>query len=166
MVIITLNEKIFKFIFSIGCRYKKTTVFITNFSCYTFFVLYALGFIYILFYKQILLKRYIFYPFITILIAKMLRKIIKSKRPFEAMPIKSLIKHKGGNSMPSNHSASAMVLSFALSAVFPRFSFLFFLLAIITGISRVMAGVHYPLDIIFGFFIGSIFGMLGFFSFF
>ena len=79
------------------------------------------------------------------------------------MEIKSLIYHKGGNSFPSNHSTSAMVLAMALGHIFPLFIFCFIILAIITGTLRIMAGVHYPIDVLAGLFIGFVFGYLGFF---
>ncbi len=162
-----LNEKLFDILFSFGNRHKKLTVFTTIYSCYLFFIMYLMGFIHILLnfhiytYKDLL--KYLIIPLITIIIAKILRKKINSKRPFERLNIKSLVKHKGGNSMPSNHSASAMVLALALGYVFPSYLMLFIILAIITGVSRITAGLHYPIDVLFGFMIGITTGVLGFF---
>ena len=162
-----LNQKIFDILFSFGNRYKKMTVFTTIYSCYLFFTMYLIGYIYIFLkferygYKGLL--KYILIPLITIIIAKILRKNINSKRPFEKMDITSLVSHKGGNSMPSNHSASAMVLAMALTYIMPKYFLFFIILGLITGISRVMAGVHYPIDVLFGFLLGLIIGALGFF---
>ena len=79
------------------------------------------------------------------------------------MNIVSLVKHKGGNSMPSNHSASAMVLAISLTYIIPQYAMVFIILAIITGVFRIIAGLHYPIDVLFGFFIGILIGVLGFF---
>ncbi|MDE6181620.1 MAG: phosphatase PAP2 family protein [Eubacteriales bacterium] len=51
----------------------------------------------------------------------------------------------------------------ALGYLFPLFIFYFVILAIITGILRIMVGVHYPIDVLMGLFIGFVFGYLGFF---
>ncbi len=167
MAFIMINQKMFDTLFRFGNKYKRVTVFTTIFSCYLFFSMYLIGYIHIFLnfkaygYKGLL--RYVLTPFITIIIAKILRKKINSKRPFEEMNIKSLVKHKGGNSMPSNHSASAMVLAIALTYIIPKYFLFFIILALITGVSRVMAGIHYPIDIFFGLLLGLIIGFLGFF---
>ncbi len=162
-----LNQKIFDILFNFGNKHKKLTIFITIYSCYLFFIMYLIGYFYIFFnFKQYgykTLVKYILVPLITIIIAKILRKKINSKRPFEKMNIVSLVKHKGGNSMPSNHSASAMVLAISLTYIIPQYAMVFIILAIITGVFRIIAGLHYPIDVLFGFFIGILIGVLGFF---
>ncbi len=162
-----LNQKIFDILFNFGNKHKKLTIFTTIYSCYLFFIMYLIGYFYIFFnFKQYgykTLVKYILVPLITIIIAKILRKKINSKRPFEKMNIVSLVKHKGGNSMPSNHSASAMVLAISLTYIIPQYAMVFIILAIITGVFRIIAGLHYPIDVLFGFFIGILIGVLGFF---
>ena len=162
-----LNQKLFNILFNFGNKHKKLTVFTTIYSCYLFINMYLMGYFYIFFifnkfgYKTLI--KYIFIPLITIIVAKILRKNINSKRPFEKLNIVSLVKHKGGNSMPSNHSASAMVLALALIYILPQYFIFFIILAIITGIFRVIAGLHYPIDVLFGFLLGFFIGGLGFF---
>lgn len=165
-----MNEKIFNILFNFANKgefRKKIIVFLTKFTCDLFFIMYLIGGIYLIInfnkYGYTELFRYIFVPFIAFLTARIIRNKIKAKRPFEKMEIKSLIYHKGGNSFPSNHSTSAMVLAMALGYLFPLFIFYFIILAIITGILRIMAGVHYPIDVLMGLFIGFVFGYLGFF---
>lgn len=162
-----LNQKIFDILFRFGNKHKKSTIFITRYSCYLFFIMYFLGYTYIFlnfkYYGYKTLIKYTLVPLITIVVAKILRKNINSKRPFEKMNITSLIRHKGGNSMPSNHSASAMVLAMALTYILPQYCLVFIILALITGIFRVIAGLHYPIDVLFGFFIGILIGVFGFF---
>lgn len=162
-----LNQKIFDILFKFGNKHKKLTVFTTIYSCYLFFIMYLIGYLYIFLnfdkygYKTLL--KYIFIPLATIFIAKILRRKIKSKRPFEKLNITSLVEHKGGNSMPSNHSASAIVLALALTSIFPQYFIFFIILAIITGVVRIMAGLHYPIDVLFGIGLGLTMGILGFF---
>lgn len=162
-----INQEIFDRLFYFGNRHKKLTVFVTIFSCYLFFILYALGYLYIFFnfnkFGYIDVLKYMLIPLATIVVAKILRKKINAKRPFEKMNIKSIVKHKGGNSLPSNHSASAMVLAISLTYIFPKGFYVFFILAMITGISRIMAGLHYPIDVLCGFILGAFMGIFGFF---
>ena len=162
-----LNQKLFNILFNFGNKHKKITILITKGSCYLFFILYFLGYNYILLnfhkynYNDIL--KYTFVPLLTIIIAKIIRKKINSKRPFEKMDIISLIKHKGGGAMPSNHATSSMVLAISFMYILPKYSILYIILAILTGISRIMAGLHYPIDILTGFLLGIATGLLGFY---
>lgn len=165
-----MNQKIFNILFNFANKNKftkRTVVLLTKFTCDLFFIMYLIGILYLLInfnkYGFFVLFQYLFIPFISFFTARLLRKNINAKRPFEKTNIKSLVYHKGGNSFPSNHSTSAMVLAIALGYIFPFFMFLFVFLAIITGILRIMAGLHYPIDVIAGLLIGFLFGYLGFF---
>lgn len=165
-----INQEIFDMLFRFANKneYRKKIVILINiYSSHIFFLLYILGFIYILFnfnkFCYIDLLKYLFVPFIAIFISKIIRKNINTRRPFEILNIQSLVQHEGGNSMPSNHSVSAMVLAIAFIYIAPKYKIIFIVLAIITGMSRIMAGLHYPIDVIFGFLIGISIGVLGFF---
>lgn len=53
-------------------------------------------------------------------------------------------------SFPSGHSATALCLAIGLSWLFPRGRFLFFTLAIMAMLQRVMFLAHWPSDVLFG----------------
>ena len=58
------------------------------------------------------------------------------------------------NSTPSGHSLRAFSILTALSLVFRRWAVFFITIAVLVGISRVVATAHYPSDVLFGAFIG------------
>lgn len=58
------------------------------------------------------------------------------------------------HSFPSGHSATAASVAIALTMIYPRGRYFFFLFAIIVSLSRVMVMRHYPSDIFSGMFIG------------
>ena len=66
-------------------------------------------------------------------------------------------------SFPSNHATNAFVVAFMLTSLAGklRWSVMMYTLAVIIGFSRVYLGVHYPGDIVAGFFFGSLIGYLG-----
>lgn len=69
-------------------------------------------------------------------------------------------------SFPSGHTSNVTVayVLFALLAppqLRPRLLLLAALLAFLTGLSRVMLGVHYPSDVLGGWMLGSAFALLG-----
>ena len=66
-----------------------------------------------------------------------------------------------GGSFPSNHAANAFAGAAFLSSVYPVLRLPLYSLAALVGYSRVYVGVHYPLDVMAGAFLGILFGRLG-----
>ena len=69
------------------------------------------------------------------------------------------INHLGGNggkhfSFPSNHATNSMAIATILVKLLGSQFWILYLLAIITGVSRVYIGVHFPGDILVGFLLG------------
>lgn len=130
---------------------------ISKFSYYFFLIIYILGFVYIIFknYSITFISKYLYIPFLTLILNKILRKIFKIKRPFQKFNIGINSYHKINYGFPSNHSLSAISISFCINYINSAFIFIF-IIAFFTGISRIVIGVHYPLDVLAGFLVGFI----------
>lgn len=70
-------------------------------------------------------------------------------RPFVDHPHKTLllIHHAADNSFPSDHSTVAFAAAFAVLVFYRRLGALLVIGAIGVAVSRVLLGVHYPLDV-------------------
>lgn len=83
------------------------------------------------------------------------KPLIARHRPFVSYSdIELLAKPQRSGSLPSTHTASAFAAAFALCRVFPELRVAFWLLAALVAFARVYVGVHYPLDVIGGAFLG------------
>ena len=93
-----------------------------------------------------------------------LKKTILRPRPWSGMDpdlVIHLVSQKGGNySFPSNHAANISGLAIIFSSVYRQYKHIFWSIAGTVIFSRVYIGVHYPSDVIFGWMIGTMYGIL------
>jgi len=94
--------------------------------------------------------------------AELLKQVVRRPRPFLAIPDApaTLIGHPGSYSYPSGDTALAFGAAVALGLAMPRLRLPALLIAICVGASRVLVGVHYPLDVAGGAAIGIAGGLL------
>lgn len=86
-----------------------------------------------------------------------------NNQPFaELANVNKLIDVEVNNSFPSDHT----IIFFTMAVTFWLFkrkhTYLWILLAVLVGFSRIWAGVHYPADILVGAILGSAFAYLGY----
>ena len=91
-----------------------------------------------------------------------LKWLFRRSRPSETLLKAVVVERSVGPSFPSGHAEMAFSGATILSYFYKIFEFetVFYILAIITAISRIYLGVHYPIDTLFGALIGIIIGNL------
>ena len=103
----------------------------------------------------------IVFPAGCLFISGLLRRRINRKRPYQQLSLRPLIDKKGGKSFPSNHTASAFVLAMTMFRMSVPVGCVMLVLAAITGLSRLAAGLHWPEDVLGGALLGMICGAAG-----
>ena len=96
------------------------------------------------------LIQFLIVPAVTLALTALLRFLFNRSRPFEIFHFETGIEHETGSSFPSQHTSSAMIIALSILWVFPSVGFIMLLLALLTAVSRVISGVHFPLDVIAG----------------
>ena len=88
---------------------------------------------------------------IAIVVSEGISRLYVRQRPFVADPtVKLLVPHGADGGMPSHHLAVMVALIVSVYFYDRRIAALLALLAVLTGIARVAAGIHYPSDILVG----------------
>lgn len=134
----------------------------TNWSSMIFAFMYGIG-ILILFYKrspQVI--PFLLAPASAYAITRLIRFFYERPRPFVDFDIESLIVHSANGSLPSMHATSAFVIGMAVWHIHKKAGRVMLFLAVLTGLSRIMVGVHYPLDILAGALIAMVVSILVF----
>ena len=83
-------------------------------------------------------------------VTEIVKNITAIKRPDIIEPV--IVEQ--GCSFPSGHAAVTMALAIAVYSLNKKIGILFIIISILIGISRVILGVHFPVDVIGGWVLG------------
>ncbi|MFA6524438.1 MAG: phosphatase PAP2 family protein [Candidatus Paceibacterota bacterium] len=164
-----MNNTIFFFFYNLAHRsefFDKFVVFIAH--TFPYIVIFLAG-IFLLFHHDVLLSKNPFKVFakrwkeIVLVffsgifawcISQVLKLLIHTPRPFvEFQNVSSLIPETGF-AFPSGHATFYMALAFAIFFSHKKIGYLFIFFALLIGVARIVAGVHFPIDILGGFILG------------
>ena len=152
-----------------AARFDYLIIFCAEYLAY---VLVALFLAILIFSKKTYREKIIFFIFIglsvfisRVVVTEAIRYFYHVSRPFVNNNVHQLIFHETSSSFPSGHAAFFFALAMAVylfsqgptsgnSRGRSLVSVMFFVGAILIGIARVIAGVHWPLDILAGAAVG------------
>ena len=101
---------------------------------------------------------------ISFVLVSIFRHFYNAKRPYYIYEYEPIVeKEKEGHSMPSRHVFSAFVIAMSFAYINWKFSIIFFVVAILIAVHRVVVGVHFVKDVVVGALIGIIAGSILFF---
>ncbi len=164
-----MNETIFYFFYNLahqGFLADRLIVFWANF--FPFIVVFLAG-IFLLkrtegsftFSLVDLYKKYkeflsvFFSSFLAYFFSVLLKNFFHTARPFLILPDVQALFLENSHAFPSGHTAFFSALAFALFFINKKVGYVFIGFALIIGIARIMAGVHFPIDILGGFVLGT-----------
>ncbi|MBI4123022.1 MAG: phosphatase PAP2 family protein [Parcubacteria group bacterium] len=106
------------------------------------------------------LRRTIFWELVgtailsRVVITETIRLLWHRARPFAELGFRPLVEHSASGSFPSGHAAFFFALSAVVYARNKKMGIVFLLLSAVIAASRVMAGIHWPSDVLGGAAIG------------
>jgi undecaprenyl-diphosphatase len=93
------------------------------------------------------------------IVTETIRFFYHNPRPSDALGFAPLIS-ESSSSFPSGHAAFFLALAVVIFYYSRRIGWWFFSFALAVGVARIMAGVHWPLDILGGIGVGILSGVL------
>jgi len=97
-------------------------------------------------------------------ITEAIRYFYHVSRPFVNNNVHQLIFHETSGSFPSGHAAFFFALAMAVYLFLnKKWGWLFFIGAVLIGIARIIAGVHWPYDVLAGAIVGKLSALIIFY---
>ena len=102
-------------------------------------------------------------PGVAFVLLSVVRDRLNYPRPYEVLDIKPLIhKETKGHSMPSRHVFCMFLIAVTFLWIFPPMGVVLGVFGVILAFTRVIAGVHFPRDVVVGALCGIAAGVVGF----
>ncbi len=148
------------------------TDFIFSFSEYAFVKHFAIFLSYIYVYLlPVFILIWVFYSkvrkmytfsilFLSSFFAWFLSQGIKLLFKIDRPETSGLIISESGFSFPSSHSSFSMVLGVVIYSINKKLGIVVITSSLLIGLSRIILGVHFTLDILFGWLLGIIVGLI------
>lgn len=103
-------------------------------------------------------------PFVVLFFTITIRYIFNTKRPYEMFSFTPVAKRtKEGHSFPSLETALSFVIGIGFLYLNTGVGTIMIIMATIVGLIKILSGMHFIKDVLFGGLIGIIFGVIGFF---
>ncbi len=164
-----MNLSLFYFLYSFSFKYQWLDTIIWFFGEPFIYITFAIVAVFLIFHYRIFhvkntdkLLRHWGHPIVLILfstassfvISKVVKILVHTPRPFIEFSNVYPLFSETGFAFPSSHAATLAGLSFAVFFRHKRLGYFCLVAMVLVGVARVMAGVHFPIDILGGFAIG------------
>ena len=153
-----MNNQIFFFLYNLANK----SVFFDNLVVFfavwfPYLVILSAG-VFLLFYRKSWREFFLvfFSGGLAVFIDLILKYLIHLPRPFVALADIRTLFPETGYAFPSGHATFFSALAVAIFFLNKKAGYLFMFLAFLISLARIIAGVHFPVDILGGFALGGV----------
>src|SRR3989344_9589267 len=166
-----MNNAIFYFFYNLSHRSEIFDKVVVFFAFYFPYIVVMLAGLFLLFHHEVFKaenpfqvflqkKKEILKAFFTGALAWVVAQILKFTfslgRPAEALASIDPLIAKTAYSFPSGHATFFMALAVSIFFFHKKAGYIFIFFALLIGIARIIAGVHFPVDILGGVMLGIV----------
>ena len=132
--------------------FKKVVILLGKWLPLVVILVYIITALFLLITENRKIWMFLAIPALCLVSVTILHNTINHTHPYDAMGYLPLLSKKSGagKSFPSRHTASAWVIASACCFLSPLYGGIMFVVALLVGTSRVLAGVHYLSDVLVG----------------
>lgn len=156
-----MNNTIFYYFYNFAHQSQIFDKIVVFTAVYFPFIVVILAGTFLLFckkWKEIILV--FFSGGLAVFVALVLKFLFHNPRPFLALTDVYSLFPETGFSFPSGHATFFSALAVSLFFIHKKAGYIFMFFAFIIGLARVIAGVHFPIDILGGFIFGTLVSLL------
>lgn len=145
-------------------KYGTSIVYITGKAItYITAIIYLLTIVVLVYKQDMKFIRVIAVPAAGFALLSLFRAKYNAIRPYEKYNFKPLFpKDTHGKSFPSRHVFSIFICAGAVNFIYPLPGTIIYIMGVFLAIIRVIAGIHFPKDVIAGALIGILCSIAGF----
>ena len=170
-----MNNQIFFLFYNLAHQSQVMDWIIVFFAVYFPYIVVMLAALFLLFHHEVLRaespfqvfmekKKEILMVFFSGCLAWVLAYILKFAfslpRPFVLLSQVRALFGESGYAFPSGHATFYMALAFSVFFLHKKAGYVFIFFALLIGLARIVAGVHFPVDILGGFILGILIAYL------
>jgi undecaprenyl-diphosphatase len=151
-----MNNSIFYFFYNFAHQSSFADALIKFCAVYLPYVVILFAVVFMLFHHRSFreLSRVLFSGIFAWILSKLLKLLIHTPRPFDALSNVRSLFPENGYSFPSGHASFFFALAFAIFFFHKRVGWVFLSAALVIGLARIAGGVHFPIDILGGAVLG------------
>lgn len=170
-----MNETIFYFFYNFAHQSETFDAVIVFFAVYFPYIVVIIAGLFILFHHEVWQARNPFQIFmqkkkeillvffsgvVAWVLAYVFKFLVHLPRPFISLPDVRSVISEDGFAFPSSHATFFMALAFSIFFFHKKAGYVFIFFALLIGFARIIAGVHFPFDILGGFVLGILIAYL------
>ncbi len=161
-----MNDIIFFFFYNLAHQSQIFDNLIIFLAVYFPFVVVFLAGLFLFFYRKSWRELFLlfFSVFLAYFVSVILKILLHTPRPFLALTNVQALFSESSFAFPSGHATFFSALAFSIFFLHKKAGYVFMFFTLLIGLARIIAGVHFPIDILGGIILGGVVSYLVAFS--